>query len=424
MSNPIRAVKGTQDYYPREMAVRTWLYNHMRHVSESFGYQEYEAPFLETLDLYAAKSGAEIVEKQSYVFDDRSGKRITLRPELTPSLARMVAKKQKELNFPLRWWSFGPFWRYERPQKGRSREFFQWNIDMIGDKSSEGDAELAAIAATFLNRIGFTQKDVKILVNNRQLMEGELEKMGITEDLRQQVFKLIDRRDRLKVDAWIEYAKELGISKKQIDGLNNLLKNTNLWKQSDDLTRFFGAVKAYGVDDMVVYAPHIIRGLDYYTGTVFEAWDVAGEFRSLFGGGRYDNLVGEVGGQEVPAVGFAVGNVVLTLLLEKLGKLPEAGETPVEVFVTVFDEEYMLASISLSEEIRSGGVNTAIYPTTAKLSKQFKYADRIGARLALVLGPDELAANNVTVKNLNSGDQQSVSRAEVVNLIQGMLESE
>ena len=158
----VKSVKGTRDYYPEDMAIRTWLYDNMRGVSEEFGFQEYEGPILETLDLYASKSGEEIVEKQSYVFEDRSGEKITLRPELTPSLARMVAKKQGQLTFPLRWWSFGPFWRYERPQKGRTREFFQWNIDMIGEDSAGADAELVIIAASFLKRVGLNADEVQI----------------------------------------------------------------------------------------------------------------------------------------------------------------------------------------------------------------------------------------------------------------------
>ena len=183
-NNIIRPVKGTVDYYPEEMAIRTWLYQHMRQVSESFGYQEYEGPMLETLELYAAKSGEEIVEKQSYVFNDRAGDKITLRPELTPTLARMVAKKQNQLTFPLRWWSFGPFWRYERPQKGRSREFFQWNIDQIGHPSPEADAELIVLAATFLKSIGLYPSEVQIRVNDRVLMDHSVAELGIAKENR------------------------------------------------------------------------------------------------------------------------------------------------------------------------------------------------------------------------------------------------
>ena len=168
MKNIIPSVKGARDFYPREMAILTWLYNTARDVSESFGFQEYDGPFLETIELYAAKSGEELVKEQSFVFSDRGGNLITLRPELTPTLVRMVAQRQHQLTYPLRWWSFGPFWRYERPQKGRSREFFQWNIDLIGINSPEGDAELAAIIATFFRKTGLSPNQVTILINNRR----------------------------------------------------------------------------------------------------------------------------------------------------------------------------------------------------------------------------------------------------------------
>ncbi|MBI4732643.1 MAG: ATP phosphoribosyltransferase regulatory subunit [Chloroflexi bacterium] len=179
MKTLIPPVKGTRDFYPEQMAVRTWLYETVRGVSESFGYQEFEAPILESLDLYAAKSGEELVKKQSYVFTDRGGDEITLRPELTPSLARMIAQKQGELAFPARWWSYGPFWRYEKMQRGRSREFFQWNIDMLGVNSPEADAELVAIAAAFLKAVGLSSDKARILVNNRRLMEAEFDALGI-----------------------------------------------------------------------------------------------------------------------------------------------------------------------------------------------------------------------------------------------------
>ena len=165
MKTTVQALKGTRDFYPEDMAVRSWLYQTLGEVSQSFGYQEWDAPFLEKIELYAAKSGEELVKEQSFVFEDRGGDLITLRPELTPSLARLVAARQRELAFPLRWWSFGPFWRYERPQKGRTREFFQWNIDMIGPSSPEADAELVAVAATFLGRVGFQPGQVQILAN-------------------------------------------------------------------------------------------------------------------------------------------------------------------------------------------------------------------------------------------------------------------
>jgi histidyl-tRNA synthetase len=414
MSSPIQPVRGTQDYYPDEMALRSWLYAKMREVSESFGYQEYDGPFLERFELYAAKSGAELVEKQSYVFEDRGGERITLRPELTPTLARMVAARQRQLNYPLRWWSFGPFWRYEKPQKGRTREFFQWNVDMIGEDSPEADAELACVAATFLKSIGFNANETQILVNNRQLMQAELEALGISPALRSQVFGLIDRKDKLSAEAWQEQAAAAGLDATQVMGIQALLENRDLWKKSEDMQRFFRAVEAQGLQDFVRYAPHIIRGLDYYTGTVLEAWDTAGEFRAIFGGGRYGNLVSAVGGEPLSGVGFAVGNVVISLLLQALGHAPDLSQARAPIYITVFDEERLPASLQLAAELRGAGLRVASHLRADKLQKQFKQADRSGARFVLVLGPDELTAGTVSIKDLGSGEQSTIGRTDLL----------
>ena len=409
MPNLIQPVRGTQDYYPPEMALRTWLYARMRAVSESFGYQEYEGPFLERFDLYAARSGAELVEKQSYVFEDRGGEKIALRPELTPTLARMVAARQRQLTFPLRWWSFGPFWRYEKPQKGRTREFFQWNIDLVGEDSPEADAELAAIAAAFLKSVGLQASETQVLVNNRQLMQAELDALAIKPALYVDVFNLIDRRASLSADAWKVRGKDLGLDTTQLMGVEALVEDQELWEKSASLVRFFKAVEAYGVGDYVKFAPHIIRGLDYYTGTVFEAWDTAGEFRAIFGGGRYNDLVNAVGGDPVPAVGFAVGNVVISLLLQTFGHVPELkGGAP--IYITAFDAEHLLASISLAAELRAAGLQVSSHLAAEKLQKQFKLADRLGVRFVLVLGPDELAKDEVSVKDLKNGQQRSLPR--------------
>lgn len=421
MPSLIPPVRGTTDYYPEEMALRAWLYARMREVSESFGYQEYDAPFLEKFELYAAKSGAELVEKQSYVFEDRGGERITLRPELTPSLARMVAARQRQLTYPLRWWSFGPFWRYEKPQKGRTREFFQWNIDMVGEDSPEADAELATIAATFLKQIGLSANEAQVLVNNRQLMQAELESLGIPAKLRGEVFGLIDRKDKLSAADWQGRGVEIGLDATQLMGVEALLGNQELWKRSEGLQRFFRAVEAAGASDYVRFAPHIIRGLDYYTGTVFEAWDTAGEFRAIFGGGRYNDLVNAVGGDPLPAVGFAVGNTVISLLLQALGRTPDFGASRAPVYVTVFDEAGLAASLALASELRAAGLRVTSHLAADKLQKQFKQADRNGAQVVLVLGPDELAQNNVSVKDLRSGEQRSVARTELARELQKLV---
>lgn len=417
----IASVKGTRDFYPERMAVRAWLYAQMRAVSEAFGYQEYDGPALEPLALYAAKSGEELVKEQAFVFPDRSGELIALRPELTPTLARMVAQKQGQLRFPLRWWSFGPFWRYERPQRGRAREFFQWNIDMIGVNSPEADAELAAIGATFFRRVGLTPNEVQILVNNRRLMDAQLEGLGIPPEGRGQVFRLIDRKEKMKPAAWEAYARDLGLDGEQIQGLYRLLEAEGLWETSEELVRFFRACEALGVREYVRFAPYIIRGLDYYTGTVFEAWDTQGEFRAILGGGRYDNLVADVGGAPLPGVGFAMGDMVITLVLEKYGRLPDFSAHPAPVLVTVFDGAHLLEAYRLGAELRQAGLKVTTYPEPAKLGKQFKFADRLGMKVALVVGPDELAQGVVTVKDLRTGEQSAVPRAEVAQRIRALL---
>lgn len=426
MKMQIPSVKGARDFYPEQMRIRTWLYQTMRRVSESFGYEEYDGPFLEYVDLYAAKSGDELVKEQSFVFQDRGGEWITLRPELTPSLARMVAQKQAQLFFPLRWWSFGPMWRYERPQKGRSREFFQWNIDLIGLDSPEADAELVAIAANFLQETGMAAQESVILVNNRRLIDQQLGKLSIPAERRPEILRLIDRRDKLLGDQWEQWGEDdFGLNRTQIDGLLSLLENKQLWQESDELCRFFAAIDALGVRDYVRYAPEIVRGLDYYTGTVFEARDRDGEFRAILGGGRYDNLVGDVGGDALPGVGFAMGDMVIALVLRKYGRLPAPSAlTNPAFFVAVFDESSFISSLALSNELRGQGFRIICYNEPTKLVKQLKYADRMGCLAAIILGPDEIKSNSVTVKNLKSRTQLTLPRPKLRTLLNNILDDD
>jgi histidyl-tRNA synthetase len=333
----------------------------------------------------------------------------------------MIAQKQSELVFPARWWSFGPFWRYERPQKGQSREFFQWNIDLIGPNSPEADAELISIAVEFLRKTGLKPDQVAIRVNNRKLMESSLLAIGISSDQVRQVFKLIDRKDKLSVDAWRVYAGEQGFTPDQVQKLEVLLSDQQLWKKSDDLTRLFELIEATGHQDYIKFDPNIIRGLDYYTGTVFEARDRDGEFRAILGGGRYNNLVGDVGGQPVGGIGFAMGDMVIRLVLQKYGCLPELSLFPAKVMVTVFDENSAVKSYKMAADLRRDGLAATCYPEIAKLPKQFKYADRTGIRMILVLGPDEQAKGQVTIKDLTDGSQVLVEEKELSEFIKAKL---
>jgi histidyl-tRNA synthetase len=426
MKTTINPVKGTRDYYPEEMSARTWLYSILRKVSESFGYQEYEGPILETLDLYATKSSEELVKEQAYSFTDRGGDWITMRPELTPTLARMIAQRQGQLVFPLRWWSWGPFWRYEKPQKGRTREFYQWNIDLIGVDTPEADAEMVAIVAELFRAIGLSPQEAVILINDRQLTNNQLANLGVSIELRQACLTWIDRRDKLASQDWEKYGLEIGLNTAQVEGTKVFLDKVDLWQESQTLQRVLAAIEALGVKDYVRYDSGIIRGLPYYTDLVFEAFDVSGNVRrAILGGGRYNNLMAAVGGDPTPAVGFAMGDLVLSLILKERGMLPAGADaSPASVLVTVFDNERMPASLALAAELRHAGLKVACYPEPAKLPRQFKYADRMSIRIAAVIGPDEAASQQVTLKDLKAGAQQIIARQEAAQVIHKLLASD
>jgi histidyl-tRNA synthetase len=421
MNEIIRSVKGTRDFYPEEMAQRQWLIGKMRDASTAFGFTQYDGPCLESIELYAAKSGEELVREQAFVFPDRGGDPITLRPELTPTLARMVAQKQNELVFPLRWWSFGPFWRYERPQKGRTREFFQWNVDLIGSDSVLADAELIAVAATFLRMVGIQPQDVQLLVNDRQLMDQAMTSAGVPADKKGEMLRLIDRLDKLPADVWDEKVLGLGLSLSQLDSVKALLQNKHLWQESSNLRQLFEVVESLGVREYVTYDPRIIRGLDYYTGTVFEARDTKGEFRAILGGGHYGNLIGDVGGKPLPGVGFAMGDVVISLVLEAYGLLKDELSNTGTVFVTVFNEEMLAQSLQLASKLRAEGLQVVTQTEPEKLAKQLKFADRLGYKAAIVMGPDEESQGMAQVKNLRTREQELVTLNALAEKLKQMI---
>jgi len=410
----IQAVKGTRDFYPEPMAFRSWLYGKVRAISERFGYQEYEAPILERLELYAAKSGEELVKEQAFVLLDRGGDELALRPELTPSLARMIAQQQATLVLPARWFSFGPFWRYERPQRGRTREFFQWNIDLLGSESPAADGEIVAICAEFLRSLGLTAEEVGIHLNSRSLMEKKLAELGAGEDRVRDLFHLIDRRDKMSPEAWATWAAEIGLSAGQQAALEGILSDADLWQESEELRQVFATARTLGVADYLVYDARIVRGLDYYTGPVFEAFDRARQFRAILGGGRYDNLVAAVGGERITGVGFAMGDVIIELLLDRLGKRPALPTTPSRVLVTLFEPALYAETLALAARLRRAGINVEQVLEAERLGRQVRYADRKGIPYVAILGPDELKAGQIVLKHLRSGEQQAYSEAEAI----------
>jgi histidyl-tRNA synthetase len=333
-----------------------------------------------------------------------------------------LAAKAKSLVPPLRWWSFGPFWRYERPQKGRTREFFQWNIDLIGPRTPEADAELAAVGATFFRRVGLRPDAVRIFVNDRQLAEAGLDALGIASGQRSAVFRLIDRREKVAPAAWEAQAHEVGLDSSQFSGLLRMLADTQAWKHSPALGTFFDAVDALGAADYVAYDPTIIRGLDYYTGIVFEARDAAGEHRAILGGGRYDNLVADVGGDPIGGTGFAMGDVVIGLVLAAYRALPELRLNPSQVLVATFDSATRGEALRLAADLRAAGISTEWYPEADRLQRQYKYADRMRIRFVALVGPDELAAGTISVKDLLSGAQAAPRRQDVAAFLHAAIE--
>lgn len=417
----IPSVKGTRDFHPELQARQRWLREKIRQVSESFGYQEYEAPYLERLDLYAARSGEELVRKQSFVFQDRGGDWVALRPELTPSLARMVATRRQDIPRPIRWWSFGPFWRYERPQRGRTREFWQWNIDLLGVVSPWADAELAAVAAEFFRAVGLGPETIRILVNDRRLVEAQLKSLSIPDEKQVDVLHWIDRREAMPAERWREGAAETGLTLRQVDDLESMLAQTDAWRQSAELVQFFDAVAAMGAQEYVTYSAGVVRGLDYYTGIVFEARDTAGKLRAILGGGRYDDLVGDVGGEPIPGVGFAMGDVVLGHLLHDTRTFDSLPRSPTQVLVLAFPEVAPAESVRLAAELRQMGIRAEWYPEADRVPKQLKYADRQKIPWAAILGPDELRQGTVTLKDLRAGRQVTVARSEVGQEIRSLI---
>jgi len=416
----VQAVKGTRDFYPEAMAFRTWLHGRVRAISEQFGYREYEAPILERLELYAAKSGEELVKEQSFILTDRGGDELALRPELTPSLARMVAQRQAMLVKPVRWFSFGPFWRYERPQRGRTREFFQWNIDLLGVEVPAADGEIVSIGAEFLRSLGLSADEVVIRINSRRLMERKLAGLGVAEGQLVDLFHLIDRRDRLSPERWAAWAADLGFGEGRLEALEDLLADPDLWQEDDELCQVFATAEALGVAEYLAYDAHIVRGLDYYTGPVFEAHAREGRFRAIFGGGRYDNLVADVGGDRITGVGFAMGDVIIELILDHFGKRPELPTTPSQVLVTLFSAELYPATLALAARLRRAGIRVEQALEPVRLGKQIRYADRQGIPYVAILGPDEMAAGQVVLKDLGSGEQRACTEAEAIDVLRSV----
>ncbi|MEK7690938.1 MAG: histidine--tRNA ligase, partial [Bdellovibrionota bacterium] len=336
--------KGTRDFFPPAMRLRRWMFGQLRQVVEGFGFEEYDGPMLEPFELYAAKSGEELVNQQLYWMVDRGERKIAVRPEMTPTLARMVSSQVQELPKPVRWFSIPNLWRYERPQRGRLREHWQLNVDILGGDPLLADAEIIQVGLALLDCFG-GGAHAQVRINNRRLMDTLFrEKLGLTPEMGLQVTKAIDARDKIGDAAYTEWlAGKIGLQAGQIEVLERFFKapftetaRTMPCEGSAELEKLFALLRESGVaETRVVYDPTVLRGLDYYTGTVFEIYDTSPENRrAMFGGGRYDNLIGLFGNQKLSGVGFGMGDVTLENFLEIHGLKPSL-PTGVDVLVTL-----------------------------------------------------------------------------------------
>lgn len=417
--------KGTRDFYPEDMRIQKWIFGTMRDVVQRYGYQEYDGPMLESFDLYAAKTGEEIVNQQLYHFEDRGGRKVAIRPEMTPTLARMVAAKFSELPKPVRWFSFPNLWRYERPQRGRLREHWQLNVDVLGGERVLADAEILGLSVDLVRAFGGESK-VKIKINHRQLMDFFFrEKLGVNSEGALRITKLVDARSKMDPEKYESGLKEVGLTTKQMNQIEDFFKLTfdevlkhHTCDGSKELEDLFQFLDQSGHLKYIEFDPSVLRGLDYYTGTVFEMYDISPENnRAMFGGGRYDNLLGLFGKNQLSGVGFGWGDVTMRNFLETHGLLPEFGPS-IDVLVTLPQMEVRQTAEKIAESLRRVGLKVITPLSEGKFAAQLKFADRLKTRYAVILGESELEKNHVILKDLTTGRQDEVAIQNLAETIQ------
>ena len=416
--------KGTRDFYPNEMKLRNWFFGKIRETLELCAFDEYNGPMLESLELYAAKSGDELAREQTYNFTDRGGRDLAIRPEMTPSVARMVAAKMGELNYPLKWFSIPNMYRYERPQRGRLREFWQLNVDIFGCDTYEADLDVIQSAIAVLRAYGADETMFRVHINNRRFFNDVIAAIcGTDAEGAKKVSKVVDRKNKIPREAYVKDMNELGLSDEQIakiDALYTMDVNaaTALCPDStgsQELVALFDALAKTGLDKYCMFDFGIIRGLDYYTGTVFEVFDEAPENnRAMFGGGRYDNLVGLFAkNAKISGVGYGMGDVTLENFLVTHNLVPDLYGEECRVLVTRFDDVPYEAYITLVDDLRAAGIVSTVYLGTKKFGKQIDFAVKDRYSHVVIMGGDELAGGTVKIKNLNTREETTVERTKL-----------
>ena len=412
-----QGVRGTRDFYPEDMRLRNWLFDNFDDAALLHGFQEYDAPVLESEELYTRKQGEEITQ-QLYNFKDKGDRKVALRPEMTPSLARMVMSRAGVLPMPIKWYSIPQCWRYERTQRGRGREHYQWNVDIWGTDAISADAELISVLVTFFKSVGLTEKDLVIKMSSRKVLEEVLGSLGLEGDIFAKTCIIVDKMDILPADVVSEQLGDLGLEKSAIQTIQSTLaiKDMNsleeiLGKESSAVTELkslFSALEAYGISGWIEFDASIVRGLAYYTGPVFEAHDRAGELRAICGGGRYDKLLSTLGGKDLPATGFGFGDMVIMELLAEKGLVPELIGGVDDVVISL-SPELRNAAMSVATSLRNTGKSVDLVLEDKRLKWAFKHAERSGAQRLVMVMPDEWKEGKVKIKDLESGEEIEVS---------------
>lgn len=416
---------GFRDFPPDEFALRAHIFGAWRRVAVRYGFQEYDGPPLEALDLYVEKSGEEIVG-QLYAFTDKGDRQVTLRPEMTPSLARILGERSRSLPKPIRWFTVPQVFRYERAQRGRLREHFQWNVDIVGEDGVAADAEVVAVAIDALRELGLTSDDFRVRVSDRRLLGAILEAFGVPHEGVDSTFTLIDKVERMPPEAAREkLSQEAGLSEEACARLLGLLGRTDVDALAQEfaghaavlgalgpLRAYVAGLEAMGLGAFVEIDLTIVRGLAYYTGIVFELFDRKGELRAICGGGRYDRLLELVGGEPLPAVGFGMGDVVLGELLAERGLIP-AYRRHIDYFLVPIGEAQRAQALALAHVLRERGRSVVYALREQSVRKQFKAAETEGARRVLVLGPQEAAKGVVMMRDMSDGTEREVPISEL-----------
>lgn len=419
-----RRLPGFRDFVPEDFALRTHMFEAWRRVAGRSGFVEYDGPPLEPLELYTEKSGEEIAE-QLYSFRDKGDREVSLRPEMTPSLARILGEHSRSMPKPIRWFSIPQLFRYERQQRGRLREHFQWNVDLVGEEGTAADAEVLAVAINGLRELGLDHSDFRARVSDRRLLNALLSSAGVPEERMEDAFQVIDKVEREDRKTSLARLRKVGLSEGRAGSLLDLFSQqgmdaversfgdrTEVASILRELKGYLADLSAMGLEEYVEFDLSIVRGLAYYTGIVFELFDRQGELRAICGGGRYDRLLEWAGGEPLPSVGFGMGDVVLGELLRDRGLVPEYRREVDYFIVTIGDEQRPLA-IRIARELRAQG-HSVVYPLRAQsVRKQFAGAGSEGALRTIVVGPDEAARGVAVVRDMATGTEEEVSLDEL-----------